>query len=173
MTRVRQPAQLARLLERLAGQSAQVLNVAAAARAIGLDDRTAESYTALLESVFLLHRLPAWGTTLRSRAAASPKLYLIDSGVAARLLRLNSRRLVRAEAAARTEFGHLLETFVVGELLKQASWLDGISGCGHQPRWRPVSCGNASTRRGVSGGRGATALACRLLCSCAGPGGPR
>ena len=42
-------------------------------------------------------------------------------------------RLVRPQAAARAEFGHLFETFVVGELLKQASWLDGVAGWGH---WR-------------------------------------
>jgi uncharacterized protein len=29
------------------------------------------------------------------------------------------------------EFGHLLETFVVGELLKQASWSDEVAGVGH------------------------------------------
>jgi predicted AAA+ superfamily ATPase len=32
-----------------------------------------------------------------------------------------------------TEFGHLLETFAVGEVLKQASWLDDVAGAGH---WR-------------------------------------
>lgn len=32
-----------------------------------------------------------------------------------------------------TELGHRLETFVVGELMKQASWLDGVVGLGH---WR-------------------------------------
>lgn len=31
-----------------------------------------------------------------------------------------------------TEVGHLLETFVVAELVKQASWLDGIAGVGHR-----------------------------------------
>jgi predicted AAA+ superfamily ATPase len=31
------------------------------------------------------------------------------------------------------QFGHLLETFVVCEAIKQVSWLDGIAGCGH---WR-------------------------------------
>jgi hypothetical protein len=133
VTRVRQPAQLQGLLERLAGQTAQVLNVAAAARAVGMDERTADHYISLLEAVFLVQRLPAWGTTLRARAGSSPKIHVTDSGVAARLLRLTPARLVRAQAAARAEFGHLFETFVVGELLKQASWLDGVAGWGH---WR-------------------------------------
>lgn len=133
VTRVRQPAQLQGLLERLAGQTAQVLNVAAATRAVGMDERTADHYISLLEAVFLVQRLPAWGTTLRARAGSSPKIHVLDTGVAARLLRLTPARLARAQAAARAEFGHLFETFVVGELLKQASWLDGVAGWGH---WR-------------------------------------
>ena len=32
-----------------------------------------------------------------------------------------------------TEFGHLLESFVVGELLKEVSWTGEIAGYGH---WR-------------------------------------
>lgn len=87
----------------------------------------------LLEAVFLLHRLPAWGKTLRSRAAASPKVHVLDPGVGARLLRLTPAKLLRRDPSALIELGHLLETFAVGELLKQASWLDGLAGVGH---WR-------------------------------------
>jgi hypothetical protein len=61
-------------------------------------------------------------------------------GVAARLLRLTPQKLLARTPAAPTEFGHLLETFVVAELLKQTSWTDGIGGLGH---WR--------TRDGASG----------------------
>lgn len=60
-------------------------------------------------------------------------MHLGDSGVAARLLRLTPEKLAARSPTALTELGHLLETFVVGELLKQASWLDGLAGCGH---WR-------------------------------------
>jgi len=98
-----------------------------------MDERTAENYTRLLEAVFLLQRLPAWGTTLRARAAAMPKIHVVDSGVAARLLRLAPERLGRLDASSLTQFGHLLETFAVSEVVKQASWVDGIAGYGH---WR-------------------------------------
>lgn len=37
------------------------------------------------------------------------------------------------DVTALTEVGHLLETFVVGELFKQVSWLDETVTCGH---WR-------------------------------------
>lgn len=41
---------------------------------------TGENYTKLLEAVFLVHRLLAWGTTLKARAAANPKIHVVDSG---------------------------------------------------------------------------------------------
>jgi uncharacterized protein len=133
LANVRQRAVLPRLLQRLAAQTGQVLNVSAAATAVGLEQRTADGYTKLLEAVFPVQRLPAWGATLTARAAASPKVHVVDSGVAARLLRLSPNRLASLQPAALTEFGHLLETFVVGELLSQASWSDTVSGYGH---WR-------------------------------------
>ena len=53
--------------------------------------------------------------------------------MAAHLLRLTPDKLARLDPASLTEFGHLLETFVVGELLKQASWHDDAHAVGH---WR-------------------------------------
>lgn len=133
LARIEKAAALPRLLERLAGQTAQVLNVARAASDLGMNERTVDSHVRLLEAVFLIRRLPAWGTTLTARAGARAKIHVVDSGVAARLLRLSPEKLARREPAALTELGHLLETFVVGELLKQSSWMDGIAGFGH---WR-------------------------------------
>jgi predicted AAA+ superfamily ATPase len=133
LSNIRQAAMLPKLLARLAGQTAQVLNIANAASSIRLDERTADSYLRLLEAVFLVHRLPAWGTTLTARSTATPKIHVLDSGVAARLLRLTPAKLARRDPTTLTELGHLLETFVVSELLRQASWLDDLTGTGH---WR-------------------------------------
>jgi predicted AAA+ superfamily ATPase len=133
LARVRQREQLPPLLRRLAGQTGQVLNVSKAAGNLGIDRTTAADYVRLLEAVFLVFRLDAWGKTLRARAGGASKVHVVDSGVAARLLRVTPERLNRRDPTTMTEFGHLLETFVVGELMKQASWLDGIAGLGH---WR-------------------------------------
>ena len=133
LTRVRQRRQLPLLLRQLASQTAQVLNIAKAAARIGMEKSTAENYTKLLESVFLVHQLPAWGTTLGSRIGAAPKIHVVDSGLAARLLRLTESKLGTASAAALAEFGHMLETFVVGEVCKQLDWLDAPVQRGH---WR-------------------------------------
>ena len=133
LARVRRGALLPALLRRLAGQTAQVLNMAQAGSAVGLKAGTAETYTKLLEDLFLIRRLDAWGRTLRARAVATPKVHVLDSGVAARLMGATPERLARRDLAAQAEFGHLYETFVVGELLKQVSWADDIASVGH---WR-------------------------------------
>jgi predicted AAA+ superfamily ATPase len=133
ISNLRRGAELPILFARLAGQTAQPLNITSAAREIDLEVSTTSSYLKLLEDLFLIYRLPAWGRTLRSRAAKLPKVHVGDSGLAARLMRVTPERLSRNDPAALTEFGHLLETFVVGELLKQVSWSDNATAVGH---WR-------------------------------------
>lgn len=133
LSRIRQAHTLPTVLERAAGQTAQVLNAARLAHGVGVDEKTARDYLRLLEAVFLLHLLPAWDRTLTKRTNVRPKVHMLDTGVSSRLLRLTPEKLARRESTALTEFGHLLETFVVEELLKEASWTDGIAGFGH---WR-------------------------------------
>lgn len=133
LTRVRQRRQLPLLLRQLASQTGQLLNISNAAAAIGMEKSTAESYAKLLEAVFLIDRLPAWGTTVGPRVGATPKAHVIDSGLAGRLLRLTHAKLASATAPALSELGHLLETFVLGEISKQLAWLDTPVMRGH---WR-------------------------------------
>ena len=40
-----------------------------------------------------MQRLPAWGKKLRARASATPKVHVVDSGVAARLLGVSEATL--------------------------------------------------------------------------------
>ena len=130
---VRKRQVLRELLGRLAGRTGQVLNLSQASSGLAVDRSTIEEYTRLLEDLFLIQRLPAWGKTLRVRAAAAPKVHVIDSGLAARLMRVTPAKLATLDATALTEFGNLLETFVIGELHKQISWLDEPVTTGH---WR-------------------------------------
>ena len=117
----------------MAAQTAGVLNVTRAAGEAGLERTTAADYVKLLEAVFLIMRLPAWGTTVRARATSAPKIHVVDAGLAARLLGLTAEKLARRDASSLSQFGHLLETFVVGELIRQASWQQEIAAIGH---WR-------------------------------------
>lgn len=133
LARIQQKATLPGLLARLVAQTGQILNVSAAGAEAGLNKRTADNYTKLLEALFLVYRVPAWGKTLRARAVAMPKLHVVDSGLAAHLLHLSPEKLGRLEPTALQQFGHLFETFVVGEVHKQLSLMDGIASIGH---WR-------------------------------------
>jgi hypothetical protein len=53
-------------------------------------------------------------------------VHIIDSGLAGWLLGLSAAKINSRNPAALTEFGHLVETFAVGEILKQVSWEDEV-----------------------------------------------
>jgi len=113
---VRMPA----LLSLLAARSACLLNSSEISRGSGLKLTTLNRYLSLLETVFLIHRLPAWSANVGKRLVKSPKLHLVDTGLAAHLLGLDAGGI----AASPQALGALLETFVVTELLKDIGWAE-------------------------------------------------
>jgi predicted AAA+ superfamily ATPase len=131
LVRIRQRKALRELFYRLAAQTGQLLNLSHVGNDLGIDRKTLEDYVELLEDLFLVVRLPAWGKTLRARAGSRPKVHVVDSGLAGRLLRLTPAKLAGLDPTNLTELGSLLETFAVGELRKQVSWLDEQVTCGH------------------------------------------
>jgi predicted AAA+ superfamily ATPase len=109
---------LPNLLKLLAARASGLLNLADVGRDAGLPNTSLTRHLALLETVFLVHRLPAWSPNLGKRLVKAPKLHLVDTGLASHLMGANARRL----AEDRALLGRLLETFVVSELRKQISW---------------------------------------------------
>ncbi len=130
ISRIRQREAMPRLLQRLATQTAQLLNMAQASAHAGLQASVGEQYTLLLEAVFMIHRVRAWGAH-GSRVNSRPKVHVIDTGVGAWLLGLRRKQIERRSTTALQQFGHLLETFGVNEILKQVSWLDEPVTVGH------------------------------------------
>ncbi len=47
------------------------------------------------------------------------------------LLNLTPQKIAQAAPSVLSEYGHLLETFAVGEILKQASWSEAPVAAGH------------------------------------------
>lgn len=117
-TRVRSLDAMPRLLATAAAYTAQLVNFEALAGPFQLTRPTIQDYVTLLERVFLLERVPPWHSNRLSRLIKTPKLHVTDTGVACALLEINSAGL----QANRELFGHLLETFVLQELKRQASW---------------------------------------------------
>ena len=111
---------LPNLVKLLAARASGLLNLADLGRDASLPHTTVTRYLALLEAVFLVHRLPAWSRNLGQRLVKAPKLHLVDAGLACHLLGADARRL----SEDRPLLGRLLESYVVGELRKQVSWAD-------------------------------------------------
>lgn len=109
---------LPRLLTALAVRSSGLLNVSDISRTMDLPHTTLRRYLALLEATFLSTPLPAWSGHRGRRLTKASKLHLADSGFAAHLCGI----VTPAQLLASLSFGNLLETFVVNELRKQATW---------------------------------------------------
>ncbi len=122
VTPVRRVEVLGRFLRLSAARTAQLLNAAELGRDAGLGRDQAGAYLRLLELVYLVVVLPAWSVNLTARETKRPKLYLVDSGLAAHLQGITAERLSPVNPAAASRFGALLETFVVTEVLKQTGW---------------------------------------------------
>lgn len=109
-----------RLMELLACRTASLLNISSLSKDLGLERATVGRYFSILEKLFLVHQLPAWHRNHAKRLIKSPKLHLVDTGLAAALARLTPEQwLTDAE-----RFGALLESHVVEQLIAQAGWLD-------------------------------------------------
>lgn len=106
------PTKLRTVLASCAARTGQVLNHAATARDAGLAAATAEAHVRLLEDLSIVARIPAWHSKRLYRLTRSPKVHIVDPGLAARLLHADEDTLARDA----TLVGQLFETFVVSEL---------------------------------------------------------
>jgi predicted AAA+ superfamily ATPase len=105
-----------RLLAAIAAVSASELNFQSLSRDLGLANNTLRSYADLLETLFLIKRIPPWSGNLFARAIKSPKAYIGDPGLLCYLVGTNEARI-----DADLELGGMLfETFAATELLRQA-----------------------------------------------------
>ena len=120
IARIEQLGSMPRLLRVLAEHSGQLVNYSGFGAPLGMNHVTTRKYVGILENLFLVHTLPPWYTNTLKRITKSPKLHFLDAGLLASLKALTPERL----RTDRTPFGPVLETFVLGELLKLASWAD-------------------------------------------------
>ncbi len=109
---------LPHLIRLAAARIGSLVNYSELARATALPQTTLRRYLALLETTFLVFRLWPWTPNLGKRLVKSPKLYLADTGLAARLLNADPDALEKRTPAA----GQLLENLVVAEIVKQLTW---------------------------------------------------
>ncbi len=121
VAQVDQLQQMPKLLRVLGEHSGQLVNYSGIGASLGMNHVTTQKYVGVFESLFLVRTLPPWHDNQLKRLTKTPKLHFLDAGLLAALRDLTPDRL----RADRTPFGALLETFVLAELQKLASWADG------------------------------------------------
>ncbi len=117
---IRDQDELLRLIELLAYRTAGLLNASSMANELRLGRKSVEKYLSVLERLFLVHRLPAWHRNRAKRLVKTPKVHLVDSGLATTLNGLSTEDWADHSG----DFGRLLESFVVQQLICQAGWVD-------------------------------------------------
>ncbi len=98
----------------VASQTGQLLNFASLARDVGISQPTAERWLSILVASNLVYLLRPYSNNITKRAVKTPKLYFLDTGLAAYLTRWNTPEVLKNGAMA----GAFFETFVVGEVVK-------------------------------------------------------
>lgn len=118
LANLEQFTQMPHLLKLLATRSGSLLNFSEISRASGLTQTTLKRYFALLETLFLVYRLPSWERNPGKRLVKAPKIFLPDCGMLAHLTGQTGESLCTPQGLP----GGLVETFVLGELLKHLSF---------------------------------------------------
>ena len=112
--------ELPRLLRLLAARAGSLLNVASLSNEMAVPQTSLRRYLNLLQATFVVQTLPAWSTNVGRRSVRTPKFFLNDAGLLAHLTGIGPGSLPSSPDAA----GPLMESFVVMELRKQATWSD-------------------------------------------------
>ena len=102
----------------LASRAANLVNAADISRILGLSQSTVRRYLTLLRALFIVFKLRPWFSNTDKRLVKTPKIYFYDSGLLSHLLRLPPHWNISESS----QFGKILENFVVSEILKQCSW---------------------------------------------------
>ena len=111
---VRRAGEIPQLFRLCAARSGQEVNVAAMGNELGIPARTASAYLAHLVTVFAVQLIPAWATNVSAKVIRKPKLLVVDSGLAASVLRQDASTMRHPDAPT----GQLVETFALMEIRK-------------------------------------------------------
>ena len=106
-------AQLPRFLRALAQTAGQMCNYTKLGGEVGLDGKTVAKYIGVFEQMYFLKRLDMWSRNHLNRIVKTPKLQFLDAGLLATVLDIQMAEVQKDKS----RFGHVLETYVYGELL--------------------------------------------------------
>lgn len=97
-----------------AASTGQLVNTASLARDVGVSLPTAERWLSILVASNIVYLLKPYHNNITKRAIKTPKLYFLDTGLAAYLTKWNSAEVLKSGAMA----GAFFESFVISEVIK-------------------------------------------------------
>lgn len=103
-----------RFMVATAASTGQLLNLASLARDVGISQPTAERWLSILVASNIVYLLQPYSNNITKRAIKTPKLYFLDTGLAAYLTKWNTPDVLKNGAMA----GAFFESFVISEIIK-------------------------------------------------------
>ena len=103
-----------RFMTAAAASTGQLVSLASMARDVGISQPTAERWLSILAASNIVYLLKPYSNNITKRAVKTPKLYFLDTGLAAYLTRWNTPDVLKNGAMA----GAFFETFVISEVIK-------------------------------------------------------
>ncbi len=103
-----------RFVTLLAGRIGQPVNYESLSNDVGADRKTIMGWLSILESSFIVYTLQPWYTNIVKRFTKSPKIYFVETGLAAYLLGIETPEQLFRDPLR----GHLFENMVVMDTLK-------------------------------------------------------
>ena len=114
LTQVGNEVKFLRFMTAAASYTGQLLNLASLARDVGISQPTAERWMSILITSNIVYLLKPYSNNIKKRTVKTPKLYFLDTGLAAYLTKWNTPDVLKNGAMA----GAFFETFVISEIVK-------------------------------------------------------
>jgi len=114
LTQVGDELKFIKFMIAIASRTSQMLNLSSVANETGISLPTAGRWLSILISSNIVYLLQPYYNNITKRAVKTPKLYFLDTGLAAYLTKWNKPEILEAGAMA----GAFFETFVIAEVLK-------------------------------------------------------
>lgn len=103
-----------RFMTAVAASTGQLVNLASIARDVGISQPTADRWLSILTASNIVYLLKPYSNNITKRAVKTPKLYFLDTGLAAYLTKWNNAEVLKNGAMA----GAFFESFVISEIIK-------------------------------------------------------
>ncbi|PIP37502.1 MAG: AAA family ATPase [Desulfobacterales bacterium CG23_combo_of_CG06-09_8_20_14_all_51_8] len=121
-------------LKLCAGRTAQEINLSALGSDAGVSHNTIRSWLSVLETSYIVHRLPPWHVNIRKQVVKTPKLHFFDSGLVCYLLGIREPEQLRHHPHR----GAIFESWVIAEIYKNRVHGGGVPRMFHYRETRGI-----------------------------------